>query len=272
MKITSQLRSLYSKHQNRQASQLPLPSHLGQMAAELIAGRNKIRGMANGAEKAFLQFCLKHNHLSYSQFHQDLFALYVLGQDKGGYFADIGAANGIAGSNSYMLEKSFGWTGVCAEPGRSWRREFTANRPQTKLETRCVWGCDDAQLVFAETPARGFSTLKEFRSSDPHKKIRRRAKEYPVKTVSLNTLLIRNKCPAQFEYLSMDTEGSEFEILKHLDFDQFRPKVITIEHNFTDARERIFELLMAQGYRRVLTELSYVDDWYILNDLADHIA
>jgi hypothetical protein len=86
--------------------------------------------------------------------------------------------------------------------------------------------------------------------------------------VSLNDLLHQHAAPARFEYLSIDTEGSEFDILQSLDFARFRPRIITVEHNYSPARNRILALLQGQGYRRVLTQCSQFDDWYLESALA----
>jgi hypothetical protein len=65
------------------------------------------------------------------------------------------------------------------------------------------------------------------------------------------------------DYLSIDTEGSEYEILSHFDFEKYHFKIITCEHNFTPARERIFSLLTKNGYARKCENLSKIDDWYV---------
>ena len=60
------------------------------------------------------------------------------------------------------------------------------------------------------------------------------AKTYRVETISLNDLLQKYNCPKIFDYLSIDTEGTEYEIIKNLDFNKFSPKIITIEHNYNE--------------------------------------
>ena len=71
------------------------------------------------------------------------------------------------------------------------------------------------------------------------------------------------QAPKTIDYLSIDTEGSEYEILKAFDFDKYKFRVITCEHNFTSMREKIYDLLISKGYQRKLTSISRVDDWYI---------
>ena len=71
--------------------------------------------------------------------------------------------------------------------------------------------------------------------------------------------------PKTIDYLSIDTEGSEFEILRAFDFNAYHIDIVTCEHNFSTRREDIYQLLLGNGYRRVFTSLSQVDDWYIRN-------
>ena len=59
---------------------------------------------------------------------QDLFVLEILGWMRGGYFLDSGASNGIQGSNTWLLESSFAWKGVCVEPNDATYRELVRNR------------------------------------------------------------------------------------------------------------------------------------------------
>ena len=62
------------------------------------------------------------------------------------------------------------------------------------------------------------------------------------------------------DYLSIDTEGSEYEILKTFDFDKYKVKIITCECNYTPTRNKIYSLLSANGYQRKFTKFSQWDD------------
>ena len=82
--------------------------------------------------------------------------------------------------------------------------------------------------------------------------------------VSLIDLLNTYNAPKNIDYLSIDTEGSEFEIIKNLDFNKFRPCTITIEHNYEKIkRNKILNLLTKNNYLRVFKQVSRFDDWYI---------
>lgn len=84
-----------------------------------------------------------------------------------------------------------------------------------------------------------------------------------MSTISLNDLLSRFEAPREIDYLSIDTEGSELDILSALDFDRWNIKLITVEHNRTPMRKGLFDLLTSKGYRRKLESISFMDDWYI---------
>ena len=82
--------------------------------------------------------------------------------------------------------------------------------------------------------------------------------------MSLNDLLEEYSAPDSIDYLSVDTEGSEYEILSAFDFDRRQIRVITVEHNYDgDQRNRLHGLLVERGFVRVLEDTSAWDDWYV---------
>ena len=81
----------------------------------------------------FYNFILKHHKISTSQLFQDLFVLFILNQKSNGTFLEFGATNGVGLSNSFMLEKEFGWTGVLAEPSPQWHTKLFENRPNATI-------------------------------------------------------------------------------------------------------------------------------------------
>ncbi len=76
-------------------------------------------------------------------------------------------------------------------------------------------------------------------------------------------MLDKYQAPSKIDYLSIDTEGSEYEILSNFNFDKYQIQVITCEHNFTPAREQVLSLLTSKGYVRKFDKVSQFDDWYV---------
>jgi FkbM family methyltransferase len=131
------------------------------------------------------------------------------------------------------------------------------------VDHRCVWSKSGEQLQFNETVQAKFSTIDTLSGSDMHAEHRQDGKRYAVETISLRDLLQAHEAPIGIDYLSIDTEGSEFAILESFFPSHHEIRIITVEHNYTDQQSRIHGLLTAWGYTRVFEELSAWDDWYI---------
>lgn len=200
---------------------------------------------------------------STAQNRQDLFVLAQLNFKRGGFFVEFGATNGIDHSNTYLLEKEFGWTGILAEPALCWHEALRRNR-SVAINTQCVWKESNRTVAFYETDTSDLSTIDMYRGDDLHTHKRAHGIRYDVPTISLQDLLIKHNAPTLVDYLSIDTEGSEFDILNRFDFERHKFRVITCEHNFTSARDKIFSLLSQNGYERILEGASKQDDWYVL--------
>ncbi len=199
---------------------------------------------------------------SQSQIGQDLVALSTFPKTHGGFFVEFGATNGIDGSNTHLLEKEFGWTGILSEPARKWKNDLSKNR-EAVIDFRCVYDQSGTNLKFREASG-GLSTISSFADFDEHALARRQSVEYNVQTVSLDDLLSEHKAPSHIDFLSIDTEGSELLILSAFDFSKYSFGFICVEHNFTENRAQIQDLLVSNGYRQVYPELSEFDDWFVL--------
>ena len=199
---------------------------------------------------------------STAQLGQDLFVLSELNLKRNGFFVEFGSTNGVDLSNTVLLEKEFGWNGILAEPAKCWHSALKNNRT-CHIETRCVWSSSGSVLTFSEAEWAELSTISAYKSNDLHKNTRKRSHTYDVETISLIDLLDNYNAPKIIDYLSIDTEGSEFEILSAFDFEKYRFGVISCEHNFTPAREQIMRLLSSHGYIRKYEDVSLYDDWYV---------
>ncbi len=216
-------------------------------------------------EEKYWARCFENIDYATSQLGQDLLVLGKSGFKRDGYFVEFGACDGVLFSNSHLLEKRFGWSGILAEPDQKFHACLKKNRT-ANIETNCVWKTTGTTLTFNETKQIGLSTLDQFSNSDKHKKSRKNGSLYEVLTISLSDMLEKYNAPHMMDYLSIDTEGSELDILQSLNFQRYRFKIITCEHNNTSNREKIYALLTKQGYTRILTSHSQFDDWYVLPD------
>ena len=204
-----------------------------------------------------------------SQLYQDVFAYFIIGNKFDKTFLEFGATDGLELSNSYMLESSFGWKGALSEPSPQWYNSLKENRKNTEIITKCIWTESGKTLDFFMSDIGVLSTLKNFIESDknsmPGNTTQRKkgGRIISVNTISLNDVIkvyFNNISPS---YISIDTEGSEYEILKSFNFNTYRPKVFTIEHNFTDLQTGINDLMKSNNYERIFNKLTAFDAWYV---------
>jgi FkbM family methyltransferase len=159
-----------------------------------------------------------------SQIGQDVWVFDRFGEGFKGYFLDLGAHDGELLSNTNRLEK-MGWQGICVEPfptnfdGRSCILDRSALGAQvgTARFTRCS-GWRSSLSGFP-----GYGSIDDVR--DPN-----HCSEVLVPTKPLRMILSENAVPRIIDYVSLDIEGAEFEVLKQFPFDKHCVRLWTVEH------------------------------------------
>ena len=84
----------------------------------------------------------------YSQGGQDIYVTRILKEKRDGYFVEIGANNGYIMSNTYLLEKNYGWKGICVEATPYKITELTNNRPNAICISNAVYSESNLELDF----------------------------------------------------------------------------------------------------------------------------
>jgi FkbM family methyltransferase len=180
---------------------------------------------------------------SYSQLKQDLKVVEWYHGKKNGYFVDVGAHDGITLSNTYLLEKYYQWTGVCVEPLPDKYVCLHNIRSHSHCVNQAVFSTGGLTMPLSRNGL--FSGLTECLDT-PHSVGK---PTIPVLTVTLTEVLRESRAPDQIDYLSLDTEGSELEVLKSVDLDQYHFGLIHVEHNYIEPkRSQIKQLLETHGY------------------------
>jgi len=209
---------------------------------------------------------------SRAQLFQDLWVLFLTNQKRGGYFVEFGASDGVNLSNTYLLETSFGWKGILCEPNPFFWDELKNNR-QCIISNKCLYSETGKELELTCTTEGEYSQIRGLEAGDFHTEKRKdhvRA-VVGVETISLNDLLDEHNAPDEVDYLSVDTEGSEVQILEPFDFKKRRINLITVEHNYTESRWRLNEILTAADYVHLWPEVSRFDDWYVHKARLDEL-
>jgi len=195
---------------------------------------------------------------SHSEAGQDLWVLEILGNQRNGFFVDAGAHDGEKCSNTLLLEKEFGWAGVCIEADPA---NFTAL--MEKRSCLCVNAC----LHPLREMVRFFDFGLTGSVVDDGRDIGREAQGVPLEDV-----LDSVGSPPVIDYLSMDIEGHEHAVLENFPFDRYAFRTITIEHNDYSVgpgpKLRLRGLLFRHGYLLSRGDVttpqggSY-EDWFI---------
>lgn len=199
----------------------------------------------------FISFITENKSLSKSQIFQDLFVDFILRGKLNGFYCEVGAANGIDLSNTFYLEKKRKWKGILCEPSHHWKNQLSSNRHNNILIFDALSSKNET-ITFYENENNFLSGLKKNLNY---------SKSYDVKTTTLNSVF-SNFQIKELDYLSIDTEGNELAVLDGLDLKKYRPKVITIEHNYVN-ENLIFKRLSKHNYKLIFPYLSRFDSFYV---------
>jgi len=175
----------------------------------------------------------------YSQCGQDKFLNEKIFKGKqNGTFLDIGANDGITLSNSYFFEKALGWKGICFEPLKTAFEKLEKCRTSININA-CAAG-EDKMDYFLSVSGYG-EMLSGLKSKYDERHLQRVAdtvqlhggsiKEVEVQCYDINKILEKYGYHS-IDFISVDTEGNELEILKAIDFSKTHVKAITVENNF----------------------------------------
>lgn len=185
----------------------------------------------------------------YSQLGQDAWVSETLGGKRAGFFVDVGAADGVVLSNTCALEREFGWTGIAIEPHDGYFAELAKSRACTCVnalvmgDVRTV-AFREAGLLSGAQEAFNAATLARLQVEGVADG------QIVVKTSrTLGEILAACNAPPVIDFLSLDTEGTEFEILAAFPFARHVFRTICVEHNgFPEPMRALRALLAAHGY------------------------
>ena len=175
---------------------------------------------------------------SFSQYGEDLIVEKLLGKDFVGVYMEIGGYHPKRLSNTYRFYKK-GWRGVVVEPNPDSKELFKKVRPLDKFENIGV-GNKNGVLTYYQFYIPAINTFLKIeadkRMVEGHKL--KKIVKIPIKKID-------EIVDKKINYLSVDTEGYDEQILKAWPWSKFRPKVICCE----DGNKRLEKYLIEKGYR-----------------------
>lgn len=167
-------------------------------------------------------------------------------------FVEVGAFDGCHYSNVRRLYERQGWTGICIEPvGKNFKKlsQSYQNTPIQCIQVAVGSAPGTADLNVATYPhlpdwGSDVSSLDEGEMG----RWQQYGAVWEKETVAVLTLtqILRDRQVRAIDLLSVDTEGYDLEVLKGLDFQIFKPRLIVIEYGSN--REAILEFIKPLGY------------------------
>lgn len=202
---------------------------------------------------------------SRSQLGQEVLA-YLIAQSNRGFFVEAGAADGYAFSNTRYLEEYFGWSGILCEPSKTLAMHLQHSSRRAAKDYRALHHRTGVELNFLENVKQPtLSTLESNFAHEADTSIEGELSRYTVSSITLLELLEDHAAPSYIDFLSLDTEGNEFDVLRVFDFSRYQFGLICVEYNSKERLAPIDALLTGHGYLRLsqLQGLSGGDAWFV---------
>lgn len=184
---------------------------------------------------------------------------------RNGYFVEAGAANGREASSCYILEKEFGWTGICVEPNDTFFDQLVLNRPASICERVCL-ARHSGKVSYVEgtattvNPYLGGITANLELIKYGGRDVIRKGKQVEKEAITLEELLARHAAPSSIDYGAFDIEGSELEVLEGFPFDRYTFRALSLECD-ANIWEPVSRLLGSNGYREVSNPFNRDQPW-----------
>lgn len=175
--------------------------------------------------------------LSYGQTGQDILADFLMKRHKlvpsgryVGTYVDFGCNHPISGSDTYLFYNS-GWSGLCVDADPALCEAFPKVRPRDTV-VNCGIGAEERTLDFYI-----------FENSQHNTFNAGRADRFPARVVAVKPVAIRTADAVlaaagvtDIDFMSVDVEGFEMEVLLSMNLRRFRPKLLLMEALFPLAR------------------------------------
>jgi len=209
---------------------------------------------------------------SYSQYGQDLFLINeIFRLKRDGIFVEIGAADGVALSNTKMLEDSFGWKGFLIEPNPDEFAKLVSNRPLATCINAAVYSNDADSIDFRKITGYSMMLSGIEKAYDPkhvsriESEIRSCGGSYEIIPVAARKFesICSEHGITEIDLLCIDVEGSELDILRGINFDSVRINVIMVEDNYNEF-EKFESLLKDKGFTyrcKIGVDLVFTAPW-----------
>jgi FkbM family methyltransferase len=174
-----------------------------------------------------------------------------------GFYMDVGAHDGVFINNTLYFEKNHDWHGINIEANPNLFMELIKNRPNNNININCAVCNEDGTSEFLCNTGYtdGLSGLTK--TYDPRHMSRlnreNRIHKSTTSRIQVITKRIETICDENnikhINYLSIDVEGAEMEVIASINFDKVFIDVIGFENNYNDKSVEIIEYLKGKSYK-----------------------
>ena len=205
----------------------------------------------------------------YGQFLEDKYINELFSNKNNGVCIDVGAYDGITGSNSFLFEQN-GWDCLCIEPiPDSFDKCNSIRKNSVKY---CISDKDKEDVEFTVFKLIGnnlsaiSSLIPDDRLINSHKHLIQDTTKILVQVRSLTSLLDELNFNKDIDFISIDTENTELDVLKGIDFNKYNIKMLVIENNYNEPFCENY--LIDYGYIKI-NRLA-VNDFYIKKSIPKY--
>lgn len=194
----------------------------------------------------------------FAQFGEDQILERIFGGKGRGYCVEVGAYDGLTGSATYLFERK-GWDCLLIEPLPESFEQITRNR-QALVKNVAVSSTEGEQTFTVAENVEQMSTLQLTTEHDQWiRDVGGSARQVVVPTATLDTLLEEAGFP-WIDFITIDVEGHELEVLKGVSLEKHKPRILIIEDNSTGGDSEVTRYLTGERY--VNFRRTGVNDWY----------
>jgi Methyltransferase FkbM domain len=184
---------------------------------------------------------------------------------RDGYFVEAGAGNGFNDSSCYILEREFGWRGLCVEPNDSLFAELAVRRPGSIHENVCLTATSRTVRYVAGGGGNLHPYLSGIRENllqfkNGGNQVVTEGREISKTGTPLADLLRKHGAPSMIDYAALDLEGSELEVLSSFPFGEYHFRALSMECDGSIWRS-MTEILEPAGYREVSNPFNLNCPW-----------
>lgn len=154
---------------------------------------------------------------------------------RNGFFVEIGAYDGIIGSNCYHFERYLNWNGIAIEASNIQFKKLKKNR-KCKLLNDAI--SEEVKEVEFMEVTEGLTQMSGINNNFFERNVNiisknsaSKTKSFKIKTITFDQVLSKN---SKIDYLSIDIEGGEMALLNSINFNDYEIKVISVENNIPE--------------------------------------